>query len=153
MPEKLQPGQVLARGLCRHLRQHNFMSLTEFVPRSGLRVDAIAIGPKGEIWIVECKSSRADFMSDHKWEGYLEWCDRYFWCVDCNFPTEILPKNEGLIIADGFGAEIINYGPEAKLNPARRKAVTKQVARVAMNRLQGLIDPSPSLQFDMLNEA
>jgi len=91
-------------------------------------------------------------MSDHKWEGYLEWCDRYFWCVDSNFPTELLPKGYGLIIADGFGAEIMTYGPETKLNAARRKAITKQVARVAMARLQNLIDPSPSQQFEVLRD-
>jgi len=123
------------------------MSLTEFTPTSGLRVDVISIGPKGEIWIIECKSSRSDFMSDHKWEGYLPWCDSYFWCVDCDFPTDILPPDEGLIIADGFGAEIIKYGPETKLNAQRRKAITKQVARCAMGRLQGLIDPNPVTQF------
>jgi len=110
MFEDLQPGQVLARGVCRHLRHHNFATLTEFVPKSGLRVDVIAIGPNGEIWVIECKSSRADYQSDQKWQGYLEWCDRFFWCVDQSFPTEILPSDTGLIIADGFDGEILNYG-------------------------------------------
>ena len=142
MHENLQPGQILARGICRHLQDHNFASLTEFIPTSGLRVDVIAIGPNGEIWIIECKSSRADFQSDHKWQGYLEWCDRFFWCVDQHFPTEILPKGSGLIIADGFDGAIVEYGPETKLAAARRKVITKKVARTAMTRLQALKDPS-----------
>ena len=46
----------------------------------------MALGPKGEIWVIECKSSRVDFTSDAKWQGYLDWCDRYFWAVDEEFP-------------------------------------------------------------------
>ena len=52
------------------------------MPTRGLRVDVFALGPKGEFWVIECKSSRADFIADGKWQGYLEWCDRYFWAVD-----------------------------------------------------------------------
>ena len=104
---QLLPGQLLARGVCRHLRNYDFVSVEELVPTSGLRVDVMALGPKGEIWVIECKSSRADFQADHKWQGYLEWCDRFFWAVDSNFPTELLPDESGLIIADGYDAEII----------------------------------------------
>ena len=64
----------------------------EFVPAPGLRVDVMALGPRGEIWVAECKSSRADFTSDAKWAGYLEWGDRYFWAVDEAFPTDLLPE-------------------------------------------------------------
>jgi len=89
----MMPGQLLARGVGRHLRSHDFVSVEELVPTSGLRVDVMALGPKGEIWIVECKSSRADFQADHKWQGYLAWCDRFFWAVDTDFPTELLPAD------------------------------------------------------------
>ena len=85
----LQPGQRLARGVCRHLIGHDFAPVEEFAPERGRRVDVIALGPRGEIWVIECKSSRADFTSDAKWEGYLGWCDRYFWAVDAGFPTEL----------------------------------------------------------------
>ena len=91
--------------------------------------------------MIECKSSRADFTSDGKWDGYLEWCDRYFWAVDDGFPTEMLPDDTGLIIADAFDADILRYGPETKLAPARRKALTLKIARYAAMRLQGLRDP------------
>ena len=70
--DKMMPGQVLARGVARHLVSHGFVCVEELVPARGLRVDVMALGPKGEIWVVECKSSRADFASDHKWDGYLE---------------------------------------------------------------------------------
>ena len=75
--------------------------------RPRLRADVMALSAKGEIWIVECKSCRADFASDQKWRGYLDWCDRFFWAVDLAFPQEILPPETGLITADGYGAEQI----------------------------------------------
>ncbi|QIE47263.1 MmcB family DNA repair protein [Pseudohalocynthiibacter aestuariivivens] len=137
----LTPGQLLARGVCRHLLSHDFCPLEEYVPQRGKRVDVMALGPKGEIWVVECKSSRADFMTDSKWDGYLEWCDRFFWAVDADFPTEILPDETGLIIADAYGGEIVRMGPESKLSGARRTAITRKFARDTARRLQGLRDP------------
>lgn len=141
----LQPGQVLARGVCRHLASHGFSVIEEFVPDRGLRVDVMALGPRGEIWIVECKSSRADFQSDQKWEGYLDWCDRYFWAVDLEFPSELLPVETGLIIADGYDAEIVRMAPEDKLAGARRNALIRKFATHAARRLQALRDPEAFL--------
>lgn len=141
MPNDLQPGQLLARGVCRHLLGHDFVAIEEFVPDRGLRVDVMALGPKGQLWVVECKSSRADFQGDNKWHGYLDWCDRYFWAVDSAFPDELLPAETGLIIADGYDAEIIRMGPEHKLAPARRKKLMAQFARHAARRLHGFRDP------------
>ncbi|MCO4824186.1 MAG: MmcB family DNA repair protein [Amylibacter sp.] len=140
----LQPGQLIARGTARHLRQHDFICLEEFVPTSGLRVDLMAIGPKSEIWVVECKSSRADFMSDNKWQGYLEWCDRFFWSVPPDFPTELLPNDTGLIIADAYDAEIIRPAPEQKLAAARRRKMMLKFARNSADRLRSFVDPKPS---------
>ncbi|MGR3614436.1 MAG: MmcB family DNA repair protein [Paracoccaceae bacterium] len=139
----LQPGQRLARGVARHLRALGFASVEEFVPARGLRVDVMAMGPKGEIWIVECKSSRADFQSDSKWQGYLEWCDRFFWAVDLDFPTDLLPTDSGLIIADAYDAELIRMPQEHKLAAARRKKMTLKFAVDAARRLQSLRDPRP----------
>jgi hypothetical protein len=136
-----QPSQLLARGVCRHLRSLDFVCVEELVPTRGLRVDVMALGPKGEVWIVECKSSRADFQSDHKWQDYLEWCDRFFWAVDGDFPTELLPDGTGLIIADAYDGEVVRMAPEDKLPPARRKVMVQKFARTAALRLQGLRDP------------
>lgn len=144
MPD-LKPGQLLARGVCRHLASLDFVTVEELVPSSGLRVDVMALGPKSEIWIIECKSSRADFQSDHKWEGYLEWCDRYFWAVDEAFPTDLLPDGTGLLIADGYDAEILRMAPEAKLAPARRKSLVQKFARHAALRWHAARDPGLSV--------
>ncbi len=139
----MQAGQLLARGVCRHMRSLNFASIEELVPTRGLRVDVMALGPKGEIWVIECKSSRADFQSDHKWQGYLEWCDRFFWAVDGDFPTELLPEDTGLILADAYDAEIVRMGPEDKLAGARRKVMVQKFATTAARRLQLYRDPKP----------
>lgn len=136
-----KPGQLLARGVCRHLLGHDFVTVEEFIPTSGLRVDVMGLGPKGEIWIIECKSGKADFQSDHKWQGYLEWCDRFFWAVDETFPTELLPADTGLIIADPYDAEILRIAPEQKLPPARRKVMVQKFARHAATRWHAARDP------------
>jgi hypothetical protein len=147
MAQELQPGQLLARGCTRALRQLGYACLEEFVPISGLRVDVMAIGPKGDIWIIECKSSRADYQSDAKWQGYLEWCDRFFWAVDARFPTELLPADTGLIIADAYGGEVIRDAPEDTLSAARRKKIMLKFARNAADRLNGFTDPAVSARY------
>lgn len=137
----LQPGQRLQRGVSRALSGLGFATIEEFVPDTGLRVDVIGLSPKGEIWIIECKSSLADFRSDGKWQGYLPWCDRFFWAVDTDFPREVLPEETGLILADAYGAEVVRDAPHAPVAAARRKALTLKFARHAALRLQGLRDP------------
>jgi hypothetical protein len=141
LPARLLPGQRLARGVCRALRALDFATLCEFVPASGLRVDVIGLGPHGELWIVECKSSRIDFLTDCKWGGYLEWCDRFFWAVDADFPTELLPADAGLILADAWDAEIQRWPDASPLPAARRRALVQRFARTAAGRLGLLVDP------------
>ena len=137
----VMPGPRLARGVARALRALDFVTVEEMVPTPGLRVDLMALGPKGEVWVIECKSGRADFGADRKWQGYLDWCDRFFWAVDGDFPTGLLPEGTGLIIADAYDAEIVRMGPESALPGARRKALVQKFARQAALRLQGFRDP------------
>jgi hypothetical protein len=140
-PDPIRPGALLARGVARHLWAHDFVSVPEVTLATGLRVDLMALGPKGEVWVIECKSSRADFRADAKWQGYLAWADRFFWAVDASFPTDLLPMENGLILADGFDAEIVRMPDPAPLAAARRKALTLRVARIVAARNQGLRDP------------
>ena len=137
-----KPGQRLTRGVSRMLTALGHAALPEFVPAGGLRVDVISISPKGEIWVVECKSCRADFISDRKWQGYLEFCDRFFWATDCDFPVDLLPEDSGLIVADPYGAEMARMAPLEKLAAARRARVLRDVARAAACRLARLTDPA-----------
>ena len=137
-----QPGHRLARGVARMLVGMGHAPLCEFVPSGGLRVDVISVTPSGEIWIVECKSCRADFVADRKWQGYLDWCDRFFWATDCDFPTELLPEESGLIVADPYGAELGRMAPLEKLAAARRARVLRDIARTAACRLVRVSDPA-----------
>ena len=139
--KKLKTGQLLARGMARHLTGLGFVSLEEFPPIKGLRVDLLALGRKSEIWIIECKSSREDFMSDEKWQNYLPWCDQYFWAVPTDFPVDILPEQTGVFWADGYDAELMRDAPISTLSPARRKSIIHRFARRAARRLAVLRDP------------
>jgi len=140
--KKLKTGQLLARGMARHLAGLGFVSLEEFPPIKGLRVDLLALGRKSEIWIIECKSSREDFMSDEKWRNYLPWCDQYFWAVPTDFPVDILPEQTGVFWADGYDAELMRDAPISTLSPARRKSIIHRFARRAARRLAVLRDPA-----------
>jgi hypothetical protein len=136
-----KPGQRLQRGVARMLTGLGHAALCEFVPAGGLRVDVISVSASGEIWIVECKSSRADFASDRKWQGYVGFCDRFFWAVGADFPDGLLPEQSGLIRADSWGAELVRMAPESRLAAARRARLLRDIARVSAGRLLALTDP------------
>jgi hypothetical protein len=123
------------------LRGYGCVSVAEFTPTPGLRVDLMALGPKGEFWVIECKSGRADFNADRKWHRYLDWGDRFFWAVAPDFPIGLLPPDSGIILADAHGGEIIRHGPEVHLPAARRRVLTRTFAQHAARRLQLLLDP------------
>lgn len=131
----------IARGTCRHLREQGCAVLAEFPLADGRRADLVALDPRGCITILEVKSCLADFQSDRKWPDYRQWCDRFYFAVDTDFPQEVIPGDCGLIVADRFGAETLREPPEHKLDAARRKAVTLRFARAAAFRLHGADDP------------
>jgi hypothetical protein len=137
----LAPGHRLARGVCRALQALDFATLVEVAPQPGLRVDVMALGPGGEIWVVECKSSLADLRADRKWHAYLPWCDRFFWAVPAEFPVACLPDEGGLILADDFDAEIVRPAAPSRLAAPRRRALTLRFARTAAFRHLQLRDP------------
>lgn len=140
-------GARLARGVCRHLASLGFAAVEELVLPDGLRVDVMALGRGGELWVVECKSGLADWRADRKWQGYLPYCDRFFWAVDADFPTDVLPAGSGLMLADAWDAEIRRMAPETALPGARRKALTLRFARHAAARLMPLRDPGLRLDW------
>jgi hypothetical protein len=132
---------LLQKGVCRRFRAQGFATLCEFTLASGRRADVIALGPKGDVWIVEIKSSPEDFRADRKWPDYRDFCDRLYFAVAASMDQALLPLDAGLIIADGFGAEILRDPAETPLSAARRKAMTISFARAAAMRLHGLYDP------------
>lgn len=129
------------RGAARLFRALDFACLSEVTLASGRRADLLALGPKQELWIVEVKSSIADFRADTKWPDYRQHSDRLYFATHPDVPLDIFPEEAGLILSDGFGAEIIREAPEHKLAAATRKAVTLRFARHAAHRLHDLSDP------------
>jgi hypothetical protein len=124
-----------ARGAARLLLDLDYRVLHEFPLANGRRADLIGLDARGRFAIVEVKSSLADYRADRKWEGYLEFCDAFYFAVPPEFPAPVLPGNEGLIVADAFGGVIVRSGPARPLAAARRKALTVRFARTASSRL------------------
>jgi hypothetical protein len=132
---------AVQRGVCRMLQAHGFAVLTEFTLASGRRVDVIAVRDSGSVWIVEIKSSAADFLADRKWPEYRDYCDRYYFAIPQGMNACLIPEVAGLIIADQWDAHILRDSVEHPLHASRRRAVTLAFARVAALRLQILLDP------------
>lgn len=141
-PPLAPAAREILRGVQRLLKSHDFESLSEVVLANGRRADVMALNAKGDIWIVEIKSSIADFRSDRKWPEYRDYCDRLLFAVAPDFPNEILPQETGLILADKYDGEIVRDAPETRLTAARRKAVTLAFARVAAARLMQSLEPA-----------
>src|SRR5688500_17926854 len=133
---------AVARGTARLLLSLGFCCVSELVLASGRRADLVALGDNGEIWIVEIKSSIADFRADLKWMEYRLHCDRLFFATTVEVPCEIFPPDTGLIVADAFGAQIVCEAPEHRLHASTRKSMMLGIGRTAALRLQSLIDPT-----------
>lgn len=136
-PSRPEITLTLARGVQRMLINRNYAPVLELTLGNGRRADVAALGPKGEIVIVETKSGVEDYIVDFKWPEYRDYCDAFYFAVTEDFPRTLIPEDAGLIIADGFGGEIIREAPRLPLAGARRKAVTLSFARVAAARLLG----------------
>jgi hypothetical protein len=130
---------AVTRGAARLLNALGYAPLAEVTLPNGRRADLMALGPKGEIFIVEVKSGIEDFRVDLKWPEYQPYCDAFAFAVAPEFPREILPEEPGLIVADGFGGAILREAPVAPLVGARRKALTLAFARLAALRAGGVM--------------
>lgn len=130
-------------GALRLMHEMAMACVTEIRLANNRRADIMAISDKGEIWIIEIKSCRADYESDGKWHEYRPFCDKFFFAVAESFPSELIPLDTGLIIADQFGGALVRSAPEHKLVAARRKALTLKLARLAAQRSMAvqLADP------------
>ena len=132
---------AIARGTARLLRSLGFSCISELPLPSGRRADLVALNEKGEIWIVEIKSSVEDLRADQKWQDYRMHCDRLFFAFTQDLPCEIFPQDTGLIIADAYGAHLHCEAPEHRLPAATRKSMTVRFAMAAAQRINRLVDP------------
>lgn len=130
----------ICRGTLRLMAQLGYYGVTEMTLANNRRADIAAVGPAGDIWMIEIKSSIQDFKSDTKWREYMDYCDRLTFAVGADFPQELIPPEAGLIIADAFYGAVIREAPETRLVAARRKAVTLRFARLAAARLTNAAD-------------
>jgi hypothetical protein len=128
----------VTRGAARLLTALGYAPLTEVTLPNGRRADLMALGPKGQIFIVEVKSGVEDFRTDLKWGEYAPYCDAFAFAVAPEFPREILPHEPGLIVADGFGGAVLREAPALPLAGARRKSLTLAFARLAAMRAAGV---------------
>jgi hypothetical protein len=134
-----QTTQIVTRGTARLLVGLGFAPVAEVCLPNGRRADLMGLGRRGEIIIVEVKSSIEDFRTDQKWGEYQPFCDLFYFAVAPEFPQGILPQGPGLIVADGFDGAVLTPAPSTPLAPARRKALTLAFARLAaLRRLEPL---------------
>ena len=124
----------VTRGAARLLLDMGYAPLAEVCLPNGRRADVMAIGPRGDIVIVEVKSGIEDYRVDRKWPEYAPYCDAFYFAVSPEFPEGVLPDEPGLIVADGFGGAVVRPAPSAPLAPARRKALTLAMARLGALR-------------------
>ncbi|MBX3593644.1 MmcB family DNA repair protein [Sphingomonas sp.] len=137
----------VTRGVCRMLLRHDCIAMAEVPLGDGRRADLMALTARGEIVIVEVKTSRADLLGDGKWPDYLQHCDRYFWAVPQGFDLtplhrpDFLPDRAGLIVADRYDAAIVREARTVPLAAATRRKSTLAFARRAARRVITLTDP------------
>ncbi len=138
---------AIARGTARLLRSLGFSCVSELPLPSGRRADLVALNERGEIWIVEIKSSVEDLRADQKWPDYRSHCDRLLFGFTQDLPCEIFPGETGLIVADAYGAHLHREAPEHRLPAPTRKLMTVRFAMAAAQRINRLIDPQGHGEF------
>src|SRR5258708_448866 len=100
-PDRRQSETALAiaRGTARLLRSLGFSCVSELPLPSGRRADLVALNERGEIWIVEIKSSIEDLRADQKWQDYRAHCDRLFFAFTQDLPCALFPAATCLIVS------------------------------------------------------
>jgi hypothetical protein len=140
-------ARAVARGICRLFARNDIWCMAEMPLRSSRRADLMGIDAKGHVIIVEIKVSKADLLGDGKWTDYLDHCDRFFWGLApgldraCMETEAFRPADCGLIVADGYDAEILRPAPLLPLAAARRKAEVERLARASLRRQVVGADP------------
>lgn len=139
---------VIARGTSRWLRTFGFACVCELPLPSGRRADIVALNERGDVWIVEIKSSLADLRADQKWQDYRAHCDRLFFAFTQDLSCDLFPQDTGLIVADAYGAHLHCEAPEHRMASATRKAMLLRFGLAAAGRLGRLADPQGQHSFE-----
>lgn len=145
--EACRTARDVARGIARLFARNGVWCLPEMPLRNGRRADLMGVDAKGQIIIVEIKVARGDLLGDGKWPDYLDFCDRFYWGLPPHLDRSPLeaehyrPDCCGIIVADGYDAEIIRPAPLHALAASRRKVEIERLARTALRRLTVSADP------------
>ena len=145
--EEAATSRAVGRGIARLFARNGIWCLAEMPLRNGRRADLMGVDEKGRLVIVEIKVARGDLLGDGKWPDYLDFCDRFYWGVPPGLDRSPLegdgyrPDCCGIIVADGYDAEIVRPAPLHPLAAARRKCEIERLARTALRRLTVGADP------------
>ena len=119
VPETLSlPARTaaLTRACLRFCALRGWSPVAEMPLPNGRRADLLALLPDGGFAAIEVKSGARDFLSDAKWPEYRDYCDRFYFAVDLDFPRELLPEDAGLLVAEDREAVLVREAPS---HPAR----------------------------------
>jgi hypothetical protein len=116
-----ETAAAIQRGVGRMLRGAGFACVPELSLANGRRADVLALGRKGEIWIVEIKSSPADYLSDNKWRDYMDFCDRFYFAIP--------PDMDPALIDEGQGSSSQTPGAQRSCGTRKRKGSPAHGAR------------------------
>ena len=137
----------VARGIMRLFARNGIWVLPEMPLKGGRRADLMGVDAKGRVVIVEIKVARGDLLGDAKWQDYLDHSDRFYWGLPPDLDRACLEQDDfrpdccGVIVADGYDAEILRPAPTHAIASARRRVETESLARTAMRRLAVAGDP------------
>ncbi|KUR75599.1 MmcB family DNA repair protein [Novosphingobium sp. FSW06-99] len=154
-PADTREALAVARGIARLFARNDIWCLPEMPLKGGRRADLMGIDAKGQVIIVEIKVSRADLLGDAKWPDYLDHCDRFFWGLAPHLDRAVMetvpfrPDTCGIIVADGYDAEILRPAPLLPLAAARRKVEVERLARAALRRQVVAADPACAPRGDL----
>jgi hypothetical protein len=154
-PGDLREAMAVARGIARLFARNDIWCLTEMPLKGGRRADLMGIDARGQVIIVEIKVSRTDLIGDAKWPDYLEHCDKFYWGLAAHLDRAVMetdafrPESCGIIVADGYDAEILRPAPLEPLAASRRKAEVERLARAALRRQVVAQDPACAPRWDI----
>jgi hypothetical protein len=102
-----------------------------------LRGDVLAINLRGEIIVIEVKSSKADFVSDKKWEQYLSYSNKLYFVFTPGVFNDIKSLILSKLSGHGVGVLIldINTGYLRNVIPAKRRLMKKKTKRLLTLRM------------------
>lgn len=114
----------LQEDLSEFLRSSGLLTFTEIeIPHEGARADIIALTPHRystkDVRIYEVKLTRSAWLSDKKYQKYLNCCNRlYIACPKGLIKKEELPNEVGLITRSDNGWRVAK-SPRLNINPSR----------------------------------